>query len=99
MLAEQVGCGTFHLSRMFSQQVGQTVPQYLRQLRLEKAAQLLREGRHNVTEAATAVGYSSLSHFSKAFWETYGCCPGLYGNAKLRAAAPAAGMKRRGVKG
>ena len=98
MLASQVGCGTFHLSRMFSQQVGQTVPQYLRQLRLEKAAQLLREGRHNVTEAATAVGYSSLSHFSKAFWETYGCCPGLYGNAKLREAAPAAGMKKRVLK-
>ena len=99
MLAEQVGCGTFHLSRMFSQQVGQTVPQYLRQLRLERAAQLLREGRHNVTEAATAVGYSSLSHFSKAFWEAYGCCPGLYGNAKLRESAPAAGMKKRGLKG
>ncbi len=98
MLAQQVGCGTFHLSRMFSQQVGQTVPQYLRQLRLERAAQLLREGRHNVTEAATAVGYSSLSHFSKAFWETYGCCPGLYGNAKLRESAPAAGMKKRGLK-
>ena len=99
MLASQVGCGTFHLSRMFSQQVGQTVPQYLRQVRLEKAAQLLREGRHNVTEAATAVGYSSLSHFSKAFWETYGCCPGLYGNAKLRAAAPSAAMKKHGLKG
>ncbi len=99
MLAEQVGCGMFHLSRVFSQQVGQTVPQYLRQLRLERAAQLLREGRHNVTEAATAVGYSSLSHFSKAFWEAYGCCPGLYGNAKLREAAPAAGMKKRGLKG
>ena len=98
MLAAQVGCGTFHLSRMFSQQVGQTVPQYLRQLRLERAAQLLREGRHNVTEAATAVGYSSLSHFSKAFWETYGCCPGLYGNAKLREAAPSAAMKKRGLK-
>ncbi len=99
MLATQVGCGTFHLSRMFSQQVGQTVPQYLRQLRLERAAQLLREGRHNVTEAATAVGYSSLSHFSKAFWETYGCCPGLYGNAKLRETAPAAGIKKRAGKG
>ena len=44
MLAEQVGCGTFHLSRMFSQQVGQTVPQYLRQLRLERAAQVAPRG-------------------------------------------------------
>ena len=94
MLASEVGCGAFHLSRTFSQQVGQTVPQYLRQLRLERAAKLLREGRHNVTEAAMAVGYSSLSHFSKAFWEAFGCCPGLYGNAKLRAVAQKAGGKR-----
>ena len=94
MLAAEVGCGAFHLSRMFSQQVGQTVPQYLRQLRLERAAQLLREGRCNVTEAAMAVGYSSLSHFSKAFWEAYGCCPGLYGNPKLRAAAQKANARR-----
>ncbi len=34
------------------------------------------------TEAATEVGYSSLSHFSKAFCETIGCCPVLYPAAK-----------------
>ena len=94
MLAAEVGCGAFHLSRSFSLHVGQTVPQYLRQLRLERAAQLLREGRCNVTEAAMTVGYSSLSHFSKAFWEAYGCCPGLYGNAKLRAVAQKATKRR-----
>ena len=94
MLAAEVGCGAFHLSRTFSQHVGQTVPQYLRQLRLERAAQLLREGRCNVTEAAMAVGYSSLSHFSKAFWEAFGCCPGLYGNPKLRAVAQKANKRR-----
>jgi AraC-like DNA-binding protein len=31
-----------------------------------------------VTEVALEVGYSSLSHFSHAFCETMGCCPGLY---------------------
>ena len=94
MLAAQVNCGTFHLSRTFSQHTGRTVPQYLRQLRLERAAQLLRERRCNVTEAAVSVGYSSLSHFSKAFWEAYGCCPGLYGDPKLRAAAQKANVRR-----
>ena len=94
MLAAEVGCGVFHLSRTFSQHAGRTVPQYLRGLRLERAAQLLREGRCNVTEAAVSVGYSSLSHFSKAFWEAFGCCPGLYGNAKLRAAAQKAPKRR-----
>ena len=49
---------------------------------MERAAELLRSGRYNVTEAATEVGYSSLSHFSKAFCETIGCCPVLYPMAK-----------------
>jgi AraC-like DNA-binding protein len=82
MLGREVGCSPFYLSRIFSREVGLTIPQYLRKLRMERAAELLRMGRHNVTEAATEVGYSSLSHFSKAFCETIGCCPVLYPMAK-----------------
>ena len=81
-LGQEVGCSPFYLSRMFSREVGLTIPQYLRKLRMERAAELLRTGRYNVTEAATEVGYSSLSHFSKAFCETIGCCPVLYPVAK-----------------
>src|SRR3954451_9577048 len=81
-LGQEVGCSPFHLSRMFSREVGLTIPQFLRNLRMERAAELLRSGRFNVTEAATEVGYSSLSHFSKAFCETIGCCPALYPMAK-----------------
>ena len=47
-------------------------------MRMKRAAGLLRGGRFNVTEAAMEVGYSSLSHFSLAFHEHFGCCPGLY---------------------
>jgi len=72
------GCSPFHLSRTFSAETGLTIPQYLRQLRLERAAELLRSGKFNVTEAALEVGYNSLSHFSQAFHEAFGCCPGLY---------------------
>lgn len=82
MLGREVGCSPFYLSRSFSREVGLTIPQYLRKLRMERAAELLRSGRYNVTEAATEVGYSSLSHFSKAFCETIGCCPVLYPMAK-----------------
>lgn len=81
-LGQEVGCSSFYLSRIFSREVGLTIPQYLRNLRMERAAELLRSGRYNVTEAATEVGYSSLSHFSKAFCETIGCCPVLYPMAK-----------------
>lgn len=74
-LAKTAGVSPFHLSRIFSGETGKTIPRHLRDLRLEKAAELLRSGRANVTEAATAVGYSSLSHFSTAFTEKYAVCP------------------------
>jgi AraC family transcriptional regulator len=82
ILGQEAGCSPFYLSRIFSREVGLTIPQYLRNVRMERAAELLRTGRYNVTEAATEVGYSSLSHFSKAFCETIGCCPVLYPAAK-----------------
>lgn len=77
-IGRAVGCSQFHLSRTFSTATGMTITQYLRQLRMDRAAELLRSGEFNVTEAALEVGYSSLSHFSQAFHETFGCCPGLY---------------------
>ena len=77
-LGREVGCSQFYLSRTFSRQMSMTIPQYLRQIRMERAAELLKSGRFNVTEAALEVGYSSISHFSHAFYETMGCCPGLY---------------------
>jgi len=77
-LGRRVGCSHFYLSRIFTQEIGSTISVTLRDLRMERAAGLLREGRINVTEAALEVGYSSLSHFSSAFHEVIGCCPGLY---------------------
>jgi AraC-like DNA-binding protein len=79
-IGREADCSPFHLSRTFSAQTGMTIPQYLRKLRMERAAGLLRSGKYNVTEAAMAVGYSSLSHFSQSFCQTMGCCPGLYPN-------------------
>jgi AraC-like DNA-binding protein len=81
-LGRQVGCSPFYLSRMFRQEAGITISAYLRKARMELAAELLRAGKANVTEAAMTVGYSSLSHFSKAFAETFGCCPCLYGRER-----------------
>jgi AraC-like DNA-binding protein len=83
-IGREVGCSPFYLSRTFSRETGTTIPQYLRKLRMERAAELLRSGRCNVTEAAMEVGYSSLSHFSQAFCQTMGCCPALYPHARVR---------------
>ena len=91
-IGREVGCSPFHLSRTFSAETGMTIPQYLRKLRMERAAELLQSGKYNVTEAAMAVGYSSLSHFSQSFCQTIGCCPGLYPN-KMRTQKAALGCE------
>lgn len=77
-LGREIGCSPFYLCRTFSQHTGVTISQYLRKIRMEKAAQMLQSGDYNVTETAMAVGYSSLSHFSKVFAETYHTCPCVY---------------------
>ena len=77
-LGKMVGCSHYYLSRTFSKEMSMTISQYLRQIRIEKAAELLSSGKFNVTEVALEVGYSSLSHFSHAFQQLTGCCPGLY---------------------
>jgi AraC-like DNA-binding protein len=77
-IARRVGCSHFYLSRIFSQETGKTISACLRELRMERAAALLQAGKLNVTEVALEVGYSSLSHFTTTFRETFSCCPGLY---------------------
>lgn len=75
VLARHVGCAPHYLSRLFSQHSGKTLRQKLREIRVNRAAELLRSGRCNVTEAALEVGYSSVSHFTKAFLAETGRLP------------------------
>ena len=77
-LGQNIGCSSFYLSRIFSETTGMTITNYLRKVRVEKAADLLRTGRFNVSEVAVEVGYNSISHFSKAFKELKGCKPSDY---------------------
>ena len=77
-IGRRVGCSHFHLSRIFSEQMGCGIFQHMRTLRLERAAELIRRGEMKITDVAFEVGYASPSHFTTAFREAFGCCPGLY---------------------
>lgn len=74
-VARHVGCAPHYLSRLFKQHTGKTLSRKLRQIRIDRAAALLRDGGSNVTEAAFDVGYNSLSHFTKAFVAEKGVRP------------------------
>ncbi len=76
-LAGNVGMCRSKLHFCFQQVYGTTPFEYLRLKRLETAQRLLHQGM-NVTQAAFAVGYSSLSHFTKAFKQYTGCLPSHY---------------------
>jgi CheY-like chemotaxis protein/AraC-like DNA-binding protein len=52
---------------------------FIRNLRLKRAAQLLKESRMTVTEITYAVGFSDLKHFRAIFKEHFGVLPGDYG--------------------
>ncbi len=77
-LSRHVGCAPHYLSRLFRNHTGKTLSQKLRQIRIDQAAKLLRDGERNVTEAAFEVGYNSLSHFTKAFVTEKGVRPSDY---------------------
>ena len=77
-LARRAGVSAFYLSRTFSRVTGETIPEFLRRLRIERAAAMLSAGTHNVTEAAFAVGYNSLGHFSRSFAAVFGLNPASY---------------------
>lgn len=51
---------------------------FIRNIRLQKAAQLIQEGELNITEISEKVGFSSSSYMSKCFQEMYGCRPSEY---------------------
>ncbi len=77
-LADNVGLTHTKLNKGFRDLWGTTVFGYLRLQRLEQARQMLDEAELNIAEIAFAAGFSSPSHFAKAFLGQYGVQPGVY---------------------
>ena len=68
-------------SRAFRETTGRGPYQYVKEARLNRARQLLDDGRCTVADAAHQVGYLSVSNFIKAFHRRFGATPGDYANA------------------
>jgi AraC-like DNA-binding protein len=82
MLAREFGRSPFHLSRVFSEVTGSTIPAVLRKIRMERAACLLRDSGKSITEIAFEVGYSSLGAFNRAFQDQFQTTPSEYRNQR-----------------
>jgi len=73
-LAREAGMSSFHFARLFRDLVGTPPHRYLRNVRLERAHSMLRDGA-SVTSTCYDVGFSNLSHFIRSFRRRFGCVP------------------------
>ncbi|MBB3112880.1 two-component system response regulator YesN [Paenibacillus phyllosphaerae] len=77
-VAKQVLVSQSHLSKVFSQETGQTLTEYLTQTRIRKAMELLKTTRDKTFEIAFAVGYNDQHYFSNLFKKVTGMTPMEY---------------------
>jgi len=57
---------------------GETPAVFFRSYKLNRAAELIKEGKYNISEVADLTGFSSLSHFSTSFKKQFGVSPSEY---------------------
>jgi len=76
--ASEVGVSRMQLYRKFDALTNMTVKEFIRNIRLKRAAQLLLEKKMTVTEIAYAVGFKDLSYFRKCFHREFGMSASEY---------------------
>lgn len=77
-LTADVGISRAQLHRKMKEITGISTGEFIRNLRLEQAARLIREGKINVTQVAYSVGFNNQTHFSTVFKRHYGMTPTEY---------------------
>ncbi len=88
-LAVKVGMGRTSLYRKMKAVTGLSPHEFIKSMRLKRAAQLLSTGEMNVSETYEEVGISTISYFSKIFREAYGCTPSEYRQQAVNSSASA----------
>lgn len=77
-LCREVGISRPQLYRKIKSLVGLSPVQFIRSIRLKRAAQILSQDNSSVSEVMYNVGFNNLSYFSKVFKEEFGCLPKQY---------------------
>ncbi|WP_055495360.1 AraC family transcriptional regulator [Streptomyces sp. TP-A0356] len=77
-LAERVALSPSAFSHLFRDVTGKSPYRFVKEMRLNRARELLLEGELSVTQVSRAVGYSSTSHFINEFRDRFGASPRAY---------------------
>ena len=78
MIAQKVGISRVHLHRKMKELTNQTPHSFIRNIRLQQAAKLLKEGKQSITDVMYTCGFSNSASFSTMFKNLYGCSPREY---------------------
>ena len=77
-IGAEIGLSRVQLYRKVKALTGMTPVEYIRDLRMQKAAKLLSAGKFSVSEVMYTVGFSNSSYFSKCFSKVFGMTPTEY---------------------
>ncbi|MBI5662585.1 MAG: helix-turn-helix domain-containing protein [Ignavibacterium album] len=79
-LAQEVGVSRSQLNRKIKALTGQGPGEYIRSIKLKKAAQMILENKFGITQIALEIGFASPAQFTKAFKKHFGCLPSEFRN-------------------
>lgn len=82
IFCEQIGMSRASLHRKLKALTNQSTSEFIRKIRLKRAAYLIKKEIGNVSEIAYQTGFNNLSYFSKCFKEEYGLTPSEYEDKK-----------------
>ena len=77
-LAKSICVSRAQIHRKMKEMTGINISDLIRNIRLEQAGRMIKEGKANVSQVAYSLGFNNLSHFSKAFKDHYGIPPSEY---------------------
>ena len=77
-MCDEVGVSRTQLHRKLKEMTGVPTSEFLRNIRLNEAARLIREHKINITQVSYMVGFANNSHFSTAFKKYFGMSPTEY---------------------
>ena len=78
MLTKEVGISRAQLHRKLKDMTGIPTSEFIRNIRLEQAARLLKEQKLNIAQVAFEVGFANQAHFSTVFKKHFGVSPSEY---------------------
>jgi AraC-like DNA-binding protein len=83
-ICDEIGCSKSTLITGFKREYGTTVNNYITELRLNEAVNMLKMGERHIGEIASQTGFSDQSYFSKVFSAKYGIPPSEYAHDKSK---------------